>query len=318
MSNITAEVILGTKSAYSEFPPIWTFKITFPRYVAEQLLKHRVFEICANSSRAMTVPKMNKTIEDNPANPTFWGSRKKGMQPGEALDYQVTKTDGPYGHICRGTEPDTVEEVWEQTKDFCMQQADALFDAGCHQQIPNRLTHAFQMTTYILTGTDFSNFFKLRLADDAQDEIQILARCMKDAMDAYDIQRLRNGWHLPYVSQYEYDVYGLEKALKLSAARCCVVSYNNQDGTPMEIEKAEKIYSMLVDNGGAPHYTPVGMAARVPTKDEYMDITRMQETIIMFHKGQESFVKSKVKQLQYYANYNGWCSNRFVLENNLD
>lgn len=324
-NQISAEVLLGTASEYTCFPPIWTLKITFPRFCGEQLLKHRVFEICANSSRAMTVPKMNQTILDNPANPVFVGSRKKGMSPGEEQDYQITKEDGVWGSIDRygGTGEKgyaTFEEVWEDTKMYCMQQADAMFEAGIHQQIPNRLTHAFQMTTYILTGTDFTSFFNLRLAEDAQSEIQELARVMKEAMDSYTLKAPRNGWHLPYISDEDFARYSLVGCLNLSAARCCVVSYNNQDGTPMDMSKANKIYDMLVNNGGAVHYTPLGMQARIPNKQEYMSITRMQamlesEIVMCVDQDHINYLKRQIKSLQYFANLNGWSSFRYSLEN---
>lgn len=82
LNGIEAECLLRTKGDYSD---ICTLRIRFPRFVAEQFLKHRMFSCNAMSSRALSVPKMNDWVKENPVEPLFWGARKKGMQPDQQL-----------------------------------------------------------------------------------------------------------------------------------------------------------------------------------------------------------------------------------------
>ena len=253
----------------------------------------------------MSVPKMNKWIEDNPATPLFWGAQKKGMQPVEECKNQIpisTKLFKEY-NIDR-------EELWEMAQENACLTAKKYWDAGYHQQIPNRLTHAFQMAEYIVTATDWDNFFALRLHDDAaQSEIKELARCMKEALETAVMCAPRSGWHLPYVSNEDLEMHGLRKCKILSAARCCVISYNNHEtDQPMSLEKAEKLFNHLVTDTN-PHYTPLEHQARVLTVTEAIECLRASSA---FAHGPAS----KARQCWYYANFAHWVSQRYELEHN--
>lgn len=317
--NIEAEVILATSNAYVDLPPIYTFRIRFPRFVAEQFLKHRAFSCNAVSSRAMSVPKMNQWIESGPAMPVFWGAQKKGMQPTEAHTQLVTKEDGVYGFIDMDGGV-SADQVWCDAMQYNMQIADALWDAGYHQQIPNRLTHAFQMAEYIVTGTNFENFFNLRLHDKAaQSEIAILAQCMKIAMDTCTIQEplLIGGerWHLPYTTIDERFELPLESLCTLSAARAAIVSYNNHDTDELlPVEKAAKIYDHLV-NDTNPHLTPMEHSARCLSRQEYIDACRVQAHMCKFADvGNTKPLERRIVSTLTFANLYGWQSQRYLFE----
>lgn len=261
-NHIQAELLAYTKGVYS---PIATFRVRFHRYVAEQFLKHRMFSCNAISSRAMTVPKMNDWVDKYPAVPLFWGARQKGMQPSEECRHSVdvpiiNKKEYTCEFSCEL--PDT---TWHAAKDIATFISDQYWQAGYHQQIPNRLTHPFQMAEYIVTATDWDNFFNLRLHDDAaQSEITELARCMKECFDRCKPQEgyfLKRGnfniWHLPMIKEEEINTHFSNDLLILSAARCAVISYNNHDtGELMGIDQAKKIYNHLLSDTN-PHYTPV-------------------------------------------------------------
>lgn len=316
-NGIEAEVVLGTKSNVIEAPPIYTIRIKFHRYVAEQLLKHRMFSCCANSSRAMTVPKMNANINEGMAMPIFWGAQQKGMQPSQEHNQHLTGDYDMYDLMTTFCASNGVgvsaEQAWEEVGNFAMTYAHAMWDAGYHQQIPNRLTHPFQMAEYIITATDFENFFNLRLKDcNAQAEINELARCMKEAISGYIPKPAQEGWHLPYITNDDLFVHGVDNCLRLSAARCAVISYNNhRTGKPMEMEAANRIYTHLLEDSN-PHYTPLEMQARVLTKEEYKMVISTQQDLVYNYLGKipTGMLKKKVKQQQYFGNLNYWISQR--------
>ena len=54
---------------------------------------------------------------------------------------------------------------------------------GIHKQHINRILEPFQYINVIVTATDWDNFLNLRLASDAQPEMQDLARAIKGEMD---------------------------------------------------------------------------------------------------------------------------------------
>ena len=130
------------------------------------------------------------------------------------------------------------------------------FMKALHKQIPNRLIEPFQMMKTVITGTDWDNFFNLRLHPDSQPEICMLAYKMYQAMQESKPIKLKTGeWHLPYVNiglngkgemcyaDDDFNFVELEQAIKLSAASCASVSYRTEG---MTLEKAEKIFDMLI------------------------------------------------------------------------
>ena len=58
----------------------------------------------------------------------------------------------------------------------------------------------------------------------------------------------RGDWHLPYVQPHEFADYGddVELLKKVSAARCCRVSYMKHDGTHANIEEDLALCDRLV------------------------------------------------------------------------
>lgn len=308
-AGIEAEVLLKSEGTHSF---ITTFRVRFPRFVAEQFLKHRMFSCNAVSSRAMSVPKMNKWILDNTADPIFWGAQKKGMQPDQEHSVLLQDVEG-YGQYI-GLEDTTPEEAWYDARNFAMCMAKAYWDAGYHQQIPNRLTHAFQMAEYIVTATDLDNFFNLRLHDKAaQSEITELARCMKDAYNGAKLGDLYQGWHIPYVTDEELDRLSLDKLLKVSAARCAIISYNNHDSEDLlTVEKAEKIYNHLI-NDTNPHLSTMEHQARVLSKKELDLYNRVMGKTwgeVLTTPG----INLRDFDMSYFGNMNMWKTQRYLLE----
>lgn len=218
-----------------------TMELTYHRFIHSEFMTHRMFSRNAASSRAIPVEKMLEQVQQSPAMPIHWGKNQPGMQAREEVN-----------------SPLCAIEDWKLAGDNACYSANGLSRLGLHKQVVNRLLEPFQYIKVIVTATDgWDNFFKVRNHPDAQPEMQELARCMKEAMDASSPKLLKPGeWHAPYYYGSFTDEKGnpdVETALKLSVARCARVSYLNHDNSSPDIEKDIALYNRLLEAG---HYSP--------------------------------------------------------------
>ena len=236
---IKAQIITDSVSEVGK--RITTLQLCYPRFIHSEFMTHRVFSRNASSSRAIPVAKMIEQVRNDPAMPVHWGKNQPGMQAHEEL------TDE--------SKADAIEN-WKQAALCAAEWAQYLMDDGAHKQIANRILEPFQWIHVVVTATEFDNFFELRAHEDAQPEIHELAIQMKAAMDASTPVLLQLGeWHLPYVTDKDYDAVAryrreamgmndleafddegiTEMLCRVSAARCCRVSYLKHDGHPSTI-----------------------------------------------------------------------------------
>ena len=100
--------------------------------------------------------------------------------------------------------------------------------------------------TVIVTATEWDNFFRLRLAENAQPEIRVAAQLMREAIDASRPEPVDIGsWHLPLIQEDERSL-PIETQKMVSAARCARVSYLTHDGKrdiEKDIELCERLRS---------------------------------------------------------------------------
>lgn len=253
-TNITARVIADSISEAGH--RITTFEVEYPRFIHGELMTHRILSKNSSSSRAIPINKMLDQIESNMAVPVYWGKNKSGMQAVEEVKDR---------NCC--------EMLWTGCYDSVLPYIEGLVDKGLHKQVPNRLSEPFQMMKVVITGTDWDNFFNLRIHPDSQPEICMLAYKMYKAMEDSEPQLLKGEqWHLPYVSsaksealdsmgnRYEdleyyvgdFNFLSLADAIKISAASCASVSYRTEG---MTLEKADKIFDMLI-NAEVIHASP--------------------------------------------------------------
>ena len=245
---IKAEVVLDT---------IWngkritTLQLRLPRFILAQLNTHRVISKSTASSRAIPTSKLLEMVKNDAVQPVYWGKNQAGMQASEEVDAE--------------TKEKALQE-WRLAALNASKTAEKLLELGLHKQIANRILEPFMWAETIVTATEWDNFFKLRLHEDSQPEIQELARCMKEAMD--NSEPVKSKIHLPYITLDEMEDYvqgsiavdseSLNEDLyryfvPISAARCARVSYLNHDQSNPVIEKdlatAEKLLS-------AGHWSP--------------------------------------------------------------
>ena len=276
-TNITAKVICDSIS--EQGVRLTTFEIEYPRFIHSEVMTHRSLSKNSSSSRAIPITKMLEQIESNMAIPLYWGKAKSGMQATEEVDI-----DDVWWY----------EEKWKFAFDEVSYRIEQLSDnvegkkgfmPPLHKQVPNRLSEPFQMMKVVITGTDWDNFFNLRIHPDAQPEICMLAYKMYKTMQESKPIELKAGeWHLPYVNTYrvksgrgvgkleyytgvvstlDYNVINLEDAIKISAASCASVSYRTEG---MTLEKADKIFDMLI-KAEVVHSSPLEHCATPVSKE---------------------------------------------------
>ena len=275
---------------------LWTFELIYPRYIHSEFMTHRVFSRNASSSRAIPVKRMIEQVRNNPVIPPKVFMNQKGMV-GETEADVVTATE--------------FYALWGEAAENACKTAEMMERMGIHKQHVNRILEPFQFIKVIVTATDWYNFFMLRLAPDAQPEIRQLARAIYDEMDRYrnknvgilevsvprkdcpDIfarmgaDKVRTVVSLPYITDEDIKEIGEENyktLMKISAARCARVSYNNHDGSKPNIEKDLALYDHLYDGR---HMSP------------------MEHTCI------------RDDDYRKYANLTGWKSLRYLVDNYL-
>lgn len=285
-----------TAKCLVHYENLWTFELTYPRYIHSEFMTHRVFSRNASSSRAIPVRRVIEQVRENPVMPPKVFMNQKGMV-GETEADEVTTT--------------AFHVLWKEASENACKTAEMMERMGIHKQHVNRILEPFQFIKVIVTATEWYNFFALRLAPDAQPEIRQLARVIYDEMDRYrnkevgvlevsiprkncpDIfarmgaDKVHTIVSLPYITDEDIKEIGKDnyrQLMKISAARCARVSYNNHDGSKPDLEKDMKLYDHLYDGR---HLSPMEHAC-IQDPD--------------YHK---------------YANLNGWKSLRYLVENYL-
>lgn len=266
-----------TAKCLVHYENLWTFELTYPRYIHSEFMTHRVFSRNASSSRAIPVKRMIEQVRENTVIPPKVFMNQKGMV-GETEADPVTTTAF---HI-----------LWEEAAENACKTAEMMERLGIHKQHVNRILEPFQFIKVIVTATDWYNFFVLRLAPDAQPEIRELASAIYDEMNRYhnkavgvlELDKEHSVVSLPYITDEDIKEIGKEEyhlLMKISAARCARVSYNNHDGSKPDIEKDLKLYGHLYDSK---HMSPMEHAC---IRDE---------------------------DYRKNANLNGWKSLRYLIE----
>ena len=218
-----------------------TFQIKTYKFLIAQLNTHRVFSRNYSSSRAIPTHKLLEQVKNDPAMPVFWGRNQAGMQAREEL---------------QGSEKAVAISGWKIAAEEASFIAAQMANIGVHKQIVNRLIEPFLWSNGIITSTEWNNFFEQRIHPDAQPEIQALAVAMKEAMDHSEPKFLDEyEWHLPYIRDNELHL-DIELLKKISAARCCRVSYNKHDGSDPSVEEDLALFEKLA--GAVPmHCSPL-------------------------------------------------------------
>jgi thymidylate synthase ThyX len=222
-----------------------TFVLEYPRFIHSELMTHRLFSRNASSSRAIPIEKSIQRIKDNPAKPVEWGTAKKGMQAGPAVDDFTASA---------------CETLWLQARDNAIEIATTLAGMSIHKQVVNRILEPFSHIGVVLTATEFDNFFSLRCHPDAQPEIRVLADKMRDLYYSNTPTRIGyNQWHLPFIRDDERQSPGNYESklgspknesvlIKASVARCARVSYLTHEKKNPTLDEDVLLHDRLVSS----------------------------------------------------------------------
>ena len=225
-----------------------TMQVTYPRFLLPEMNTHRAFSRSYASNRAIPIRKVIEGIAADPFIPEFVGKNQPGMQANEELT---------------GEAREEFERLWLKGMQSAVDTALKMIDTGAAKQTVNRILEPYQWTTGIITSTEWDNFFGLRCHLDAQPEIRTIAEmmyealkkstpkiCVVDLEDDYDGDITVDNMHTPYVSMEERKeiayTRGKLELLKVSAARCCRVSYLKHDQTKPSVEEDMKLFERLV------------------------------------------------------------------------
>ena len=271
-----------TAKCLVHYENLWTFELTYPRYIHSEFMTHRQFSRNASSSRAIPVSKVIQQVVNNPVIPPKIYMNKAGM----IGDVEAGAADA-----------EAFRDLWIYAATNAVKTAECMEELGIHKQHINRILEPFQFIHVIVTATEWDNFFRLRLASDAQPEMQDLAKAIYEEMNKFKdtpygyIKGELEGesWIItvPYVTDNDLDILGDDcdnaTVMKVSAARCARVSYNNHDGSKPDIKKDLELFDRLYTSG---HMSP------------------LEHTCLM----DECYVHN--------ANLMGWKSLRYLVENN--
>lgn len=207
---ISAEILCDSMAPNGS--RLTTFLLEYPRYIHAELLTHRVFSKNSASSRAIPIDKMISNVRENPVKPIFM-KNQKGMAASIKME---------------GEELLKAEREWQTALNLACVQAIRLSELGVHKQIANRVLEPFSHIKVVLSGTEFENFFELRISPEAQQDIQELAIQMRDALLKSKFKFMNKyEWHLPFITDEEKEDIEASTLLKISVARCARVSYGN-------------------------------------------------------------------------------------------
>ncbi len=248
---------------------ITSIEMQFPRFILPQLLMHRLWSRSCESLRARPTNSKLQEVINYPYRPTY-RKRQAGMvAAGEVAAETAT----------------AAESAWEEARVACVAAATKLSELGVAKETANRLLEPFAYQKVLVTATDFANFLRLRLSEDAQPEIQQLARFLDTALkESTPEYTTEYEWHLPYIPD-SLNHLSIDVLRNICAARCARVSYCSHDGT-IDINKDLKLAE---DLRIAQHSNPYEHAATPGGRDDYRD--------------------------QRFANFIGWKSSRCLMEN---
>lgn len=279
-----------------------TFEITLPRIVLAEFNTHRMLSRNSASSRAIPVSVSIRGVEEDPFIPEVFGSHQKGMVEGDPLD-------GPDQELAR--------HYWNGALDAACDYARGMERLNVYKGLANRLLEPFKWHTIIATGTDWSNYFALRTADNAQTEIRIVSQMMQDLYkDSTPLQLGYDDWHIPLISIDDLQYPGLEMDydfwVPVSIGRCARVSFMRQhdDSDP---DSDIMRHDMLKENR---HLSPFEHAARPFSELEWECVRNAGVWCMKDHL--MPFVDNMHRQMEYAGNLRGWWAARMDVKDQDD
>lgn len=248
-NNISVKVVAHSiNRVYTEMLSI---EVEMPRSILAELNTHKILVRNSASSRAIPIKTMVENIETGKTRftPLYIGKNKSGMSASEKLDDENVKNA-----------LDIISILEEYTLS-CVEELDG---EGVHKQIAGRYLEPFSMVKIVLSGTEWDNFFNLRIHKAAEPHFRDLAiKIYKAKRDSIPFVLYEDEWHLPYIHRHrtengieysdsEGNLLTTEEAIRISLSCVAQTSYRKHDET---LDKADDILGKLF-NGDVVHASP--------------------------------------------------------------
>lgn len=182
--------------------------LTYPRIIHSEMMTHRMFSRNASSSRAVPVDKMIKAVRENTFCPFEFQKSHKGMQGSEYFT---------------GAERQECINLWIESAELALQQAEKMKAKGISKQIINRILEPYQYYTVLITGSKegWDNFFELRCPQYSFDNVKFYKSRKEAALDIWGKEQPDNpednidslGWFRVNRGQAEIHMMALAEAI---------------------------------------------------------------------------------------------------------
>jgi hypothetical protein len=225
-----------------------TIQVHCPKFLLQEIARHRVFSLSFNSARAIPAKSMRKNADFEPLE---WLSNQPGMVGGKEL-----KGIKRWVAIAAWRSLSTIDKLGHQLLEWC----------GLHKQYTNRRLESIVWVDGVITSTDWANFLRLRNHPDAQPEFRELAKQIEDLLATNQPNFLEPGeFHLPYIDEEDSRMYSTSFLCLISAGRCARVSYGfkTDKNSVIDLSRAEKLL-----RSNPKHFSPFEHVARCPAEME--------------------------------------------------
>ena len=195
--NSTIEAKIITDSICYNCDRITTFQVRVPKWLLQEIARHRVLSLCFNSSRAIPAKTIRKSATYTPL---VWAKNKSGMSA-------VDELSGNFQSLAElGWELGRLTSLWSHY---------LLEKSGLHKEYTNRVLEPYLMVDGVITATEWENMLNLRMSKDAQPDFNTLARMINTCLKSSEPTYIKVGdWHLPYITEEEKEREIFEEAQK--------------------------------------------------------------------------------------------------------
>lgn len=250
LSGYSAMVITDSSISGADFEcdadRLVTMIARFPRCILSEMNTHRVFSRNSASSRARSLKSTIKQVLEDPYIPLFT-ENAKGMQgPYITNSDQLTKAEMEWlfardaavkhalrmllGHKMDHGDYDPYEMLDLYYDLYYSKEYEGSRIPNVHKQTANRLLEPFMWHEMLITSSYWDNFFRLRIDEAAQPEMQAIAQLMYVAY--HESNPVHRELHIPFISSEKVANMSLlgyiREAFMQSAAECARISYHDR------------------------------------------------------------------------------------------
>lgn len=244
-ATVIADTVSSGDSVASEGERLVSIVARFPRCILSEINTHRVFSRNSASSRARSIKTTIREVLENPYVPLFTVNRK-GMS-GDFADDETRQA--AIGEWLEARNEAVVSALrllmgeyvqlgdalnnWETYVDTYYEKvynADSPLEGALniHKQNVNRLLEPFMWHEVLITSSYWSNFFNLRIEENAQPEMYAIARLMYEAVESS--QPKVSNFHLPFIGEEDFaNADEVLDAMVRSAGQSAQISYRPID-----------------------------------------------------------------------------------------